>query len=756
MFTDTQVTTLSTAIQTSEKGANSGVATLDTNGLVPAAQLPSYVDDVLEFTNVAAFPATGMTGKIYIDKDTSKTWRWSGTAYVEISDTMSAADINTLYEGQADTNKFTDSEKTQVAALVGAELLHIIRSKAQFDSEVIQRRRTTAGSGDIGSMDFSAYFTAPATIANELTLEARFRCINGIEFRVPQKVLTLPAASAVSTLLSNQTLVMFEVSIVDITTSDTFYIDADGDSNAIVWSTATANHVAYAQGNWNNMFEEDGLIKQYVFKHVVTNLTQDYSKGDPQAITDAGYTRGTNGDNYIHWTKVGIEAVALCRVQRRNQGAVEPILNPQGTALFGDALRWYATTDARATLVNCFTSVGDGSIAGAASGRNDAKFYDAVYSSDIDDLRMSARKVPHIEIRKHYKSKAIAGDVKGFEGVPFTLPNSNTNTGVGNVFTVQNTNGVAIGNFVWVENTVDNWAKYTITAFTSNSITVNTNVNRVVGTILIETVSLHLQHNPTWTSIACTPDRFLTTYPNGIEGQWLPYIPANGRVYLMHRKVVDSSDFSACVVTSDNGTTFTTNDRSAQFNSTTNTDTANWSTNTVVLYTYKIASRFTKDAVNSRVLDLGGVFATNRNTTSGHYSGALLINSLINKVLTTTLSTSLAAVEMPIGAHSFKHDTHELHSDAAFSQSPAHETINLVASTGPAGKVLDYLTESNGIAKMMYVYKEMIFDTDWGDNNQFEVISNQATLVDDNGNNAVYGTASFDTQFYATSSLGGL
>ncbi|WP_209442824.1 tail fiber domain-containing protein, partial [Flavobacterium chilense] len=54
-------------------------------GIILTTQLPSYVDDVLEFTNLAGFPATGQTGKIYIAKDTNKTYRWSGTAYVFIT-----------------------------------------------------------------------------------------------------------------------------------------------------------------------------------------------------------------------------------------------------------------------------------------------------------------------------------------------------------------------------------------------------------------------------------------------------------------------------------------------------------------------------------------------------------------------------------------------------------------------------------------------------------------------------------------------
>lgn len=53
-------------------------------GLISASQLPSYVDDVLSFVNLASFPVTGEDAKIYIAEDVNKTYRWSGSSYVEI------------------------------------------------------------------------------------------------------------------------------------------------------------------------------------------------------------------------------------------------------------------------------------------------------------------------------------------------------------------------------------------------------------------------------------------------------------------------------------------------------------------------------------------------------------------------------------------------------------------------------------------------------------------------------------------------
>ena len=62
-----------------------GIKVLDSSDKIPAAILPSYVDDVLEYANLAAFPATGETGKIYVALDTNKCFRWSGSTYIQIT-----------------------------------------------------------------------------------------------------------------------------------------------------------------------------------------------------------------------------------------------------------------------------------------------------------------------------------------------------------------------------------------------------------------------------------------------------------------------------------------------------------------------------------------------------------------------------------------------------------------------------------------------------------------------------------------------
>lgn len=115
-------------VKRSEMGAVNGVATLGADGKVPATQLPSYVDDVIEFEKQFATPAAMTvgklyyntttkkfieatsatagtdvdpeTGKIYVDLSTSKTYRWSGSELTVISETLALGETSSsAYRG---------------------------------------------------------------------------------------------------------------------------------------------------------------------------------------------------------------------------------------------------------------------------------------------------------------------------------------------------------------------------------------------------------------------------------------------------------------------------------------------------------------------------------------------------------------------------------------------------------------------------------------------------------------------------------
>lgn len=128
-------TDLTNYVPLSQKGAANGVATLDGAGLVPASQLPSYVDDVLEgyykaadgkFYKEAAYTnlIAGETGKIYVSLDTNKTYRWTGTTFVYI--TSGAVDsvngltgvvvLNKSHVGLSNVDNTADAAKSVLSA----------------------------------------------------------------------------------------------------------------------------------------------------------------------------------------------------------------------------------------------------------------------------------------------------------------------------------------------------------------------------------------------------------------------------------------------------------------------------------------------------------------------------------------------------------------------------------------------------------------------------------------------------------------
>ena len=97
----------------SNKGMAGGYASLNSAGKIPASELPSYVDDVVEGTALANLPTTGETGKIYVTTNDNKTYRWSGTAYAEISASLALGNTSsTAYRGDLGNIAYNHSQSS--------------------------------------------------------------------------------------------------------------------------------------------------------------------------------------------------------------------------------------------------------------------------------------------------------------------------------------------------------------------------------------------------------------------------------------------------------------------------------------------------------------------------------------------------------------------------------------------------------------------------------------------------------------------
>lgn len=100
-------------------------------GVIAAANLPSYVDDVIEgYYSSSKFyktkgsdgtyssEITGESGKIYVDLNTNKTYRWSGSAYAVISETLALGETSsTAYRGDRGATAYTHATSDTGKAL---------------------------------------------------------------------------------------------------------------------------------------------------------------------------------------------------------------------------------------------------------------------------------------------------------------------------------------------------------------------------------------------------------------------------------------------------------------------------------------------------------------------------------------------------------------------------------------------------------------------------------------------------------------
>ena len=164
-------------VKRSEMGVANGVATLDGNGLVPSSQLPSYVDDVLEFPNKSGFPGTGETGKIYVALDTNLTYRWSGSTYIEISKSLALGETSsTAYPG--DKGK---ANRDALNSLPATIVSSVSRGTIDADSITINVNRATKSGINYGSPGAANFnFEAANTAQAGLMSAGMYNKLNGI------------------------------------------------------------------------------------------------------------------------------------------------------------------------------------------------------------------------------------------------------------------------------------------------------------------------------------------------------------------------------------------------------------------------------------------------------------------------------------------------------------------------------------------------------------------------------------------------
>ena len=185
------------------KGAASGYAPLDASSKVPAINLPAYVDDVVEYANLAAFPGTGATGIIYVALDTNKVYRWTGTVYVEISPSPGSTD--SVPEGS--TNLYFTTARASAAAPV--------QSVAGRTGAVV----LTKADVGLGNVDNTSDAAKPVSTATQTALNLKAD-IAGPTFTGDAKAVT-QAAGDNDTSIATTAFVQTAMQVAKVTVSDT-------------------------------------------------------------------------------------------------------------------------------------------------------------------------------------------------------------------------------------------------------------------------------------------------------------------------------------------------------------------------------------------------------------------------------------------------------------------------------------------------------------------------------------------------------
>jgi hypothetical protein len=246
---------------TSAKNQNNGYAGLDAGGKVASAQLPSYVDDVIESANFASLPETGETGKIYVALDNGKIYRWSGSAYVEISASPGSTDAVT--EGSTNLYFTTQRARDAFSASTGITLTNgaIATTITQY-TDSAARSAISAGTGigyDSGTGVISSTITQYADSNARSAISVTDAGGDGsASYNSSTGVITYtgPSASEVRAHFSAGTGITITDGVVASTITDTnttYGISAEtatgGVNLRLTGSDASTDNVKLAQGS---------------------------------------------------------------------------------------------------------------------------------------------------------------------------------------------------------------------------------------------------------------------------------------------------------------------------------------------------------------------------------------------------------------------------------------------------------------------------------------------------------------------------
>jgi hypothetical protein len=465
------------------------------------------------------------------------------------------------------------------------------------------------------------------------------------------------------------------------------------------------------------------------------------TSADEANIISVGYygAFGAIGTDTTPRTSVAYEgkcyAMPIALVHRRNQGGYHPVYNSNGTLMANDTTvdarrYWHHSNAFKPTSISdCFlTGVGSsligfhshsGTIASTYKGRHDGLFYDQIHEGDIIDLRNSSQKVEdYNRLLSREFNKAVAGTVRGTEGEIVTTVLGTYSLPDGSTFRVMypilpNLN---IGDIVYVY-TYENSAKYRCRVSLINgyaidlkndfgSITSTTN-----RTILVQYTSTHTKSNTlTHTDIIGSPANYPTAWKqSGVSGTPLivaedgtSLLPTGSLAVFKLSKKANATPLQVLRST-DSGATWTALSVTTHYTFSTITNAITMvtapATTDLVMVTYQTKTNMAVPAVNSEVLSIGDVWASN------HVTFPQIVTSLLSKIPTGATSP---VTSQGYSAYGYRIDATTLKFSTSPIEFPNTSIMTLAGVVGvPTVKAFPYLTRSNGKAYLQLVFKEM-------------------------------------------------
>ncbi|MFT6789641.1 MAG: hypothetical protein ACJAVX_003023 [Pseudoalteromonas rhizosphaerae] len=491
--------------------------------------------------------------------------------------------------------------------------------------------------------------------------------------------------------------------------------------------------------------------------------------GAMQSTSTPDNTSGVNGECYF---------LVCGTVNRLNQGAYHPSYNPLGSAGFvadnsGNPRTWSHSKIKESGLVvskaSCFdygstigqVSYGTGSLSSGyglyASGRSDGRFYDAIYASGAGgvcrDMRYSAWGLKaedfaaaDLAIKSgKYRGRERLGKTLIYEEVAST--SSSTSVAVqasSNANILRYDVGDHLYLFDGSTGSVVLDAKITTKGSDYFNTNTTTTYNRVAGNtyyvVLTKPQSLSIAGEFNHTEVIGNPANILQCddLKDGWVGSWNPNIPDGvERKTAWNRKYIT---IGKAIVTDNYGSSYSEGTPASWFGDSTNNSTASFAipANRIVIANYLTNSKMSGDSVNAVVRSLGNVFVSSYNTLD---SGSPLGYSLIDKVLTGLGGTPYIA-SLPLTQNNLqaggKLPTSQSWSEISHSQIEIPKPSN----SNLAFKALNYNVADNQQGFINYAYTELKHDgTDWGDDGKIHIADNQTTMLDENGNTVLVGTA---------------